>query len=488
MISHKQLSSTLGLVLLAILLLDLSYSFIAYYNTPLQGDLVAICMPTPGYAPILESPLGIKRLMGMEYASPNRFLVYWGPYTYFNYFPLFLQNFCSPINSLYLSTAIIKIITQIAILILMSRFLLPKKKLFSLDSLFIMVLLTVFFQYERQGHYYSIMGIINSSVIYSISYSTAFLFVLLYTLPFYKAFIKGSYNFSIFQHISLFLLAFLVIFNGPVNGPSILIIVLLIFLFNWFYHFKNHPNIPLPKRFVSSIFKIHKNLWIQLGWIFILALYGFYLGSFNTENPENMSSLLKHYQLLGESCIQFFLYGQSLSPFLIISLGILINLLVLKWQKVSLDPKMKTFYIFLFSFSILYLLLLPLGGYRHYRPQIIRMDVILPVTLNIIFIYISTAYYLIKKIKHPLFKTISWGLPLSAIIYFSVVDQPNLKHSQCERQALELLSKTQERNIIVPNCSVLSWHPIKDKKQSGYQAAMLYRWNVTEKPVWFHSE
>lgn len=45
-------------------------------------------------------------------------------------------------------------------------------------------------------------------------------------------------------------------------------------------------------------------------------------------------------------------------------------------------------------FSLFYILLLPLGGYRDYRPNVLRHDTILPITLSLIFVLVKQLFIL----------------------------------------------------------------------------------------------
>jgi hypothetical protein len=65
------------LILLALLLLDITYSFLQHYHEPLDGDMAGIIMPSEVCQPLMEDPLGFNVLFkDQEYKDPNRTLVY----------------------------------------------------------------------------------------------------------------------------------------------------------------------------------------------------------------------------------------------------------------------------------------------------------------------------------------------------------------------------------------------------------------------------
>ena len=104
---------------LFILLLDFTHSFEHYYYTPIDGDLPGAIVPADDVLPILDSPLGFNTLFnGEEYPNPNKYFAHKICHLWFNNVPLFLQHFVSPIDSLYLTCAIGKLLMHILLIII----------------------------------------------------------------------------------------------------------------------------------------------------------------------------------------------------------------------------------------------------------------------------------------------------------------------------------------------------------------------------------
>jgi hypothetical protein len=45
-------------------------------------------------------------------------------------------------------------------------------------------------------------------------------------------------------------------------------------------------------------------------------------------------------------------------------------------------------------FTFMYIMLLPFGGYRPYRPRIIRYDTFMPVTIALIYYFGASTYFI----------------------------------------------------------------------------------------------
>ncbi len=108
-------------VLLILVLTDIGFSFLQFSHAPLDSDMTESIVPAHYINPIFENPLGFKILKEKTtYHNPNRFFSHWSINKYFNKTPIFLQNFFEPIDSVYLSCAIIKTIVHVALIFLLA--------------------------------------------------------------------------------------------------------------------------------------------------------------------------------------------------------------------------------------------------------------------------------------------------------------------------------------------------------------------------------
>jgi hypothetical protein len=130
--------------------------------------------------------------------------------------------------------------------------------------------------------------------------------------------------------------------------------------------------------------------------------------------------------------------------------------------------------------SAVYIVLLPLDGYKHYRPYTIRRDTFGSVTLALIFYYALSSYFIIKQV-HSRYK-LAWYAILSGItLIFTGADITSLDRNDCEREALITLSESNEEvTWLKDDCTVMGWEPTRNYVSSGLNAEMLEYWGVTE--------
>ncbi len=95
----------------------------------------------------------------------------------------------------------------------------------------------------------------------------------------------------------------------------------------------------------------------------------------------------------------FNLIAQKLGwPFLIIF--IIMNMIIIRKQEPGKErDQIIRLFNWILIFTLVYILLLPLGGFRWYRPNAIRYDTFIPVTLAFVFMFARSSYYLINTLK-----------------------------------------------------------------------------------------
>ena len=169
--------------LFLLLLADLTYSFLQHYSMPLDGDMAGGIVPAEDVNPVLKDPFGFSVITeNAVYPNPNRFFAHWTYFTYFNQVPILLQRFVSPFDSIYLASAIAKILIQLLILTLLAFYLTGRQKIFNADFLIAAILIVPLFQ---TNGYRSYMGIIDPTITYTFFYALPCAIILLFYLPFY---------------------------------------------------------------------------------------------------------------------------------------------------------------------------------------------------------------------------------------------------------------------------------------------------------------
>lgn len=415
------------LLLLVLLLADIGYSFLQHYNTPFDGDMAGGIVPAEDVKPILDSPLGFNIFKEhTTYPNPNRFFSHWSFYKYFNSAPILLQKFTNPINSAYLSCALAKTFIQVVIIFMLALGVSGNTK-FKLEFLLSAVLITPFFQ---TNGYRSYMGIIDPSTTYTFFYALPTAILLLYFAPF---FLKKYYGIEMkgFKYLKILWipLALISSLSGPLN-PGIALVISLLIVFQFFYrNFKSSQNLNFFSKFKNGFLEMPKDYYFFLLPICIFSIYSLFLGRYNSIDLSHKISLATLYSRLPEGI--YYSVSQKIGfPILLIILFVNSLIIHKKFHTEEGRKIIKTLK-WIGWFSFIYILLLPLGGYREYRPYVLRYDTIIPITLCLIFIFSKTTLFLIKSLSK---KDKIWYLPavILVLFIFTNADKPNFDKNDCE--------------------------------------------------------
>lgn len=466
---------------LIVIVLDIAYSFYQHSHTSLGGDLaqVVVIDSNQGDFQVLQHPFGIS---DESYANPNRFFAHWFTAVYFKNVPLLLQHFVSPIQSVYLASAIAKTGIQVILIYLLSVFITSSTKAISKNNLLAAVLVFPFFQTHGFNRY---MGIIDQSVVYTFFYALPFCFLLVFYLPLYQKYILHQKFINNYQLSFLFLLPPVLTLSGPLLPGVILIITLLCLLacLRYFFCQSDKPTILYISNFC-------RKYWCPISlfvFVSLFSLYSLYIGQSSSLNPVDAIGIAERFSNLPKGLFNLVTRKLGL-PILLIFVGI--NYLLLNKSSQSLIKyRLIQFYKWIFLFSIIYLILLPFGGYRIYRPNIIRYDTFIPITLSLIFLFASTTYYLIRHSSKN-FQRIYIPLVLFTLLIYINADRLKSQHFYCERDALKELSQaTEEPYLLKNNCTVMEWQILDKPEKSKLNAGLFNYWNITKKKrLYFQSK
>lgn len=456
-----------------LLLTDLTYSFFQHYSMPLDGDMAGGIVPAEDVKPILKDPFGISVITdNAVYPNPNRYFAHWTFYTYFNSAPLWLQSFVDPIDSIYLAGALAKIFIQILILTLLSFYITGRQKVLISDFLTASVLVIPLFQ---TNGYRSYMGIIDPSITYTFFYALPCAILLLFYLPFYYDSVYGTALMKKWVvKIIVFAMAIYVVFDGALNPGIILTITLLYGLKSYS---KTDKNLSFIKRTIQTFQIIPKTYLFFFSLISLLSLYALYIGTNNSIFLGETVSISERYSRIPKGILKVVTQKIGFPIFLIV---IAINIFLLR--RIIIDNEIKKslrIFSWIGLFALVYILLLPLGGYKEYRPYILRYDTIMPITLGLIFIYAMSSYQLIKHFNGKS-KYLYLTLTFIFTFVFSNADKLELNKNACEKLALEKISKSNDKVVLIENdCTVLSWDKITDSTKSALNGQLLKKWKIT---------
>jgi hypothetical protein len=473
-------------LLILLLLTDFAYTFKQNANLPLDGDIAPIIVPDPHYADVLKDPFGFKLLQEKNvYAAPNRYFSHAAMILYYKHVQSFLAPiFQDKIKLLYSMSGLFNTAIQYLLLFLITIYVLGHFKFWQNDFLGLALFIAAFFQTHGM---YSSIGIIDNSITYTFFYALPLAILLLYFLPFYLSYFhqKSISNDlpPILWPIWLFLAIFLA-FSGSIIAPLVLISLPLIVFWQTILTAEK------PFRFQSlwkSFHKISKSFLFFGGLLAILCLYSFYIGQFNLESQTDVGIGLR-YQYLLKGLPKFFFHKIT---FIVLGILMLVNyVMIQRNQSIKLNLITLKTLLFIGLICTIFILMLPLGGYREYRPWIIRYDTFMPITILLLGLIAAGTYRIIRQqIFEKKFQSYYLLLVLGVWLFFMLADQPQFHLNDCQNHALHQIEQSNEYIIALnDDCTILRWEIIKHPEHSKIVGEALHLWGITERPILFYQE
>jgi hypothetical protein len=139
--------------------------------------------------------------------------------------------------------------------------------------------------------------------------------------------------------------------------------------------------------------------------------------------------------------------------------------------------------------SAIFILLLPLGGYRAYRPSILRYDITIPLTVYLIVVIEAGIILLLLKLKSKS-RNIFILIVAAILILFWSKNFPIQNSRKEQQEMLTILSMAKTDSVVcLPYSSYLfSWEKIDIPEKSYYVRQMLYDWGITSRQVVFYQK
>lgn len=456
------------------LIFDVYYTFNQSLTYPIDGDLSDIVTPATNAGKVLKDPFGINTIANNDtFTGPNRFFIHWCMSNYFTKSPAYFQKFVSPIESIYYASAFFTIAVILIILYLISLYVLGSNYYFKKENLYIVCLL---WPIVHLNGFNESIGITNTAVTYTFFYSFSFIGLLLLFLPIVFAFKNNTIlQFSFKNYLILIPMAIFCAFSGPLSPPCIIIICTLLFGYLSWVIFKN-----------SSVLKKNINLICLMLFIIglvLLCFYSLFLGTFNQDNKVAVLPVFQRYMLLPKGFVKLFLLNKG-SVYLVIVL--VVNAYLLK--KTAVINSFNSLLKWAILFSVMYLLLLPLGGYRDYRPFIIRNDTVLPIIVLLFFLYAFSTYLLFKELTYKL-KNIYIVFILTFIFINLEGDKIDKNLNVCEKKLLTEIANSDKSVVkLGKECAVMDWGLSVKPIDSKWNAILFYHWGITKKVQLYYQE
>jgi len=474
-----------GCFLLLLLILDLGYSYHQYAShSYIDGDFPLIVLGGEPYDQVLQDPLGIAALQGESYPGTNRFTSHAVMSFYFKTIPFVLQTALAPIDSLYTSIALTKLLIHIGLLFLLSYYVSSWKGFNASLFLLAAVLISPFFQ--AGPVYYEYMAIIDGSITYVMFYALPTFFLLVYFLPFYRYFRNRVISANpLFVGSWLLFTLFLVLF-GPLPGPIILLFCITALGFLLVKNFFTTSDIDPLTRLIIAVKKINTTVLVLLVGSLIFSLYSTYLGTKNSENNWSPLTLEERYSKLIQGLNDAFLNFDSGFIFLFIMMIVQLLVLFIFYRKEQ--NLLFKLYFFLMLFATAYLFLLPMGGYRIYRPLVVKHDTLLPVSVLVLFLSATSGILLFNYFNKV--GRFFYIISISALLgFYTYKDKPWSNTNECEKRTISKIARAVEDCVVLPReCTVGMWNLNTECNNSELAVTLFQYYNIFPRKIYYHFE
>jgi hypothetical protein len=469
------------LLLISFVVLNLGYTFVQAYQLPLEGDLPAIVLPHASCQQVLQDPFGWAVLTRNEvYVAPNRFFAHAAMVAYFKSVPFALQRLLDPISSVYAACALFAVAVQALLLYVLSVYITGSYRLTQPNNWLAMALLAPLFQLAG---YNDQMGIIDHSITYTFFYAFPMTLLLLLLLPFYRAAYQGRpLRLRAVQVLALVGLMVVLAFNGAIITGVVAVLFFGIGVHWVRRQWQRSGGVALAewRRRVPLLPAA------LLGLFTLLCLYSLYIGRNEQESMIPSPPLWQRYLRIPLGILwQFRKLGL---PLLLLACLANVQLIRRLLPPTATTERLIQLLKWVGLFALVYILLLPLGGYREYRPLIVRRDSDMPIILCLMFFYGLSTCFLLTYLHG---RSRRWYIV--AVVVFSAIflnaNKPWLRdNNTCERKSLAQLSEAKGRVVpLCAECSVMAWGKIPSPEHSETQAQMLRYWNITQdKKLYFN--
>lgn len=451
--SKPWLSILVSILLGLFIIFDLVFSAARYHQLPIDGDFAKIAVPL-NYDYVLKDPIGFQAIAkDTTYSGAGRYschaAVWLWSRSVFHVIDKFAPN---PIESVFLLSTLFSILVHILFLWVAVNYISKKVPLSFNLKLLVIAMATSFLQMANL--YYSI-GVIDRSITYTFFYAFPLLVLSLNLFPFFRAYQTGKVQLTYIEWLLLPMISLTVAFSSPLIQPIVILISLsLVLAIVFFKHEK------------LTVVLNSKEFKIQFGFLLFCCVYAFWVSRHNSENGVPMALWMRYFQLAKGI---FFLLTKNIGILTLFAL-IGINLVILKWHNKLEYQKLYQLFLLFLAVSTAYIVLLPLGGYRSYRPYIVRYDTFMPVTFLMMFYVLLSTIVVWKIIAR---QEVQWkyGLLVGGfIIMWTMVDLPmKFQSNSCQRQSMYALYDSKDTVLYLSKkCNILTWD-VADLSNPNYQ-------------------
>ncbi len=465
------------------LLLDLVSTGLTFFRIRLDGDLARVAGPVASYRAVLRDPWGFRASERDRYPGAGRYMAHittllWADVAV----PATKLIVREPVRSLYVTLAITAVAIHVLFVAIGCAYLRQFRAMSVRQTLTSALGLSLFIQL---GSLHKFFGILDYSITYTLAYAFPILTLMGFLLPVYRSLLSPEDKPPLFTAVGMIAAATYLAFNGPLVQPIVVLVGLVLLI----------AQLQNRKRLV-----VHLRLLPSLVLLGLFSIWGMYVATFNSES-EAPPSLGFRYRLLGRGLLEILVRPPS--PWFILLAGIFLQYhFVVRRLGPGELSRLRVHLVTGACFSVLWLALLPVGGFRSYRPLVLRYDTLLPVTLVAVYLFVLTFRLAISaaqtsQVPGPisgvgsgsvlgvsLFQRI-WIAPALLIALMMVIGKDPVRplSNTCERRALESLRNGVGVQLGVSRvCTVGTW-TIEALDDPDYQQALtrlLRRWKIIE--------
>lgn len=333
-------------------------------------DLSRVAGPVESYGHVLHDPFGFGGLQtGLRYPGAGRAMAHLTTKAWADHALGWVHVFVSdPVRALYLGLAITAVLVHLGFLVVGCKYLRAYQPMTPTATLCCALGLSLFVQLATQRFY---VGIIDHSMSYTFAYAIPLLVLASFFLPVYRSLLHSDYIPSVRVAVTLVLASFYLAFSGPLVQPCVALLGVLLVV------------VQLTRR---TRLLVHQRLLPGLGTLGVLSAWGMYLSQFNSESVTAVT-VGTRYKLLRHGLFEVLIRPSSPWVLLLVAIGLLYRF-GSRSAKPEIHRQLKVHLAFGLGFGALWLGLLPLGGYRNYRPFILSSVTLLPVTLIVVYLFV----------------------------------------------------------------------------------------------------
>jgi hypothetical protein len=474
------------------ILADLWHTGLWFSRMQVDPDLSRVAGPTKSYAHVLHDPFGFAGLQtGLRYPGAGRFMAHVTTKAWADHALGWMHVVVSdPVRSLYLALALTAVLVHLGLLVVGCGYLRVYQPMTPTSTIFAAFGLSLLVQLAEQRFY---VGIIDHSMSYTFAYAIPLLALAGFFLPVYRSLLHTDYVPSRFATAALAPVALYLAFSGPLVQPVVALIGVL---------FVGAQAIRRNRLLV------HRRLVPGLVLLAVSSAWGMYVSQFNSESATSVT-VRTRYSLLRHGLFEVLVRPSSPWPLLLAALIFLYRFV----SRSSPDPVrllLRKHMLVGVGFSVAWLTLLPLGGYRNYRPFILSSVTLLPITLIAVYLFVlflrlalSKASLGIKQdgcvapdraealsqigsgpLGRSLGTALTFGCPAIVLVLLSVGKlMPAPPNNACQRSTFEQLHHETGAVLLIPRSCPILTETVGALDDPDYQqaiTALLRRWHIIE--------